>query len=318
MKQSKFSLADLLTVLGATGFGFFCFLSFNFLSMGKTMPSIGKAAIIALVLGGLAFCMKLFKKTNGNFKNCIIWEWVLLLMFAACAIVAVFPFSHYFKVLEQKKEIKKEVTTNITQVQGMFDEYEKYADSRESIYKSHLNSVVLAKPTRPGEYRDYGFIDGTPDSQQLENKTFSLHVQLFPTNYDDTGGVKKVATDWLEMTKHTLESNWAFTFGIVNVVNNVQVNTTGWKEQLIQFSAFRAKGESTSDFEYPLSFNDVTDKFTKLGSPTSISIAIAIGLYVLMLLIYAVSKRSTKNHYSLFSFLAGKKKTNKNDIDINY
>jgi len=318
MKTSKFSLADLLTVLGALVFFFFCFLSFNFLSLGETIQSILWAMILALTIGGISFGVKVLKITSRNFKTCIIWEWILLLLFAGSAFFSVIPFSHYFAVLEQKSEIQKKVADNIEEAKGMFTDYENYAKNRENIYKSHLTSVVTSKIVKPSEYRDYGFVDGTNDSIQVENKMFTLHAQLFPSNYEGKDGLKQVATNWLANAKKTLESTWAFTFGIVEVIKKLQTNVNEWKKDLKNYSLFRAKGESANDFDFPVNLNDVTGKFTKLSSPSTISIAYAIGLYLLMLLSYFVSKRSTKNHYSLFSFNTGKTNTNDTDIDIKY
>jgi len=44
MKQSKFSLADVLTLLTALAFGFICFLGKNFSTLGNTSESITWAA----------------------------------------------------------------------------------------------------------------------------------------------------------------------------------------------------------------------------------------------------------------------------------
>lgn len=318
MNPSKFSLADLLTLFGAAGFGFFCYLSLNFLSLGATLQSIVWAGVFALPLGGLAFGAKWLKSTSRNFKTCIIWEWILLLLFAIYACYAVFWFSHYFAVLDQKEEIQNKVTVNIEQAERMFPDFEKYANNRENIYKSRLNSIVAAKSVSPGDYRNYGFIDGISDAQQVENKMFILHAQLFPSNYEGENGIKQVAINWLAKSKHTLESKWAFTFGLVDVVKNVQISITDWKNKLIQFSTFRAQGEIANNYNYPLNFDDVTDKITERGIPTPSSIAYSLGLIILMLLSYFVSKRSTKNHYSLFSIITRKKTANKSDIDIKY
>jgi len=318
MNTSKFSLADLLTVLGALGFFFFCFLSFNFHSLGETGESIIWAFILALIIGGISFGVKLLKITSRNFKPCIIWEHILLVLFVGFAFFAVIWFSHYFAVLEQKPEIQNKIAANIEEAKSMFTDYENYAKNRENIYKSHLTSVVASKIVRPSEYRDYGFVDGTNDSVQVENKMFILHAQLFPSNYEGKDGLKQVATNWLANAKETLESTWAFTFGIVEVIKKLQKNINDWKSDLKKYSLFRAQGETTNDFDYRLSLNDVTAKFTKLGSPTTLSIVYAIGLYVLMLLSYYFSKRKSKNHYSLFSFNTGIRNTNNTDVDIKY
>jgi cytochrome bd-type quinol oxidase subunit 2 len=119
MNQSKFSLADLLTVLGTLGFGFLCFLSLNFLTLGNTQLSVTAATVIGFVLGGLAFGTKLLKRTTRKFKTCIIWERVLLFLFVITAFMAVFPFSHYFAVSAQKVKIQQKISSNITIADGM-------------------------------------------------------------------------------------------------------------------------------------------------------------------------------------------------------
>ena len=198
MNQSKFSLADLLTILGAIIFGFFCFLSFNFISLGETVLSVVWASVLAIILGGLALIAKLLKRTSRNFKSCIIWEWVVLFLFVCMAFIATLPFSHNFTVYENKSDIQQKVVKNITQAEGLFTDYEKYASNRLKIYKSRLNSVSSAKNVNPKEYREYGFVDGTDDETQIKNKIFSLKAQLYPSNYQDIKGCNSKCRSELE------------------------------------------------------------------------------------------------------------------------
>lgn len=286
MNQSKFSLADLLTVLASIGFGFFCFLSFNFLTMGETNKSILLAVVFALVLGGLAFGAKLLKRTERNFKTCIIWEWVLLFLFVVAAIFAIKPFSHYFVVSSQKEEIQKEVIANIEQAEGMYNDYKKYADNRLKIYESKLNSVVMAKKTNPTEYQEYGFVEGTDDKTQIENKMFTLRAKLYPSNYEELATAN---VEWMNKAKSTVGS-WK-PIGLVDVIKVTKNNLTQWKNDLMEYSEFRANGEIAENFEYPLSLNDVTGKMAQLSSPDVKSVLYAIGLCFLMIISYLVTKR---------------------------
>lgn len=319
MHKSKFSLADLLTVLGTVIFGFFCFLSLNYLSFGETVRSIIGAFIIAIIVGGLAFIVKLLKTTNGNFKTRIIWEWVFLVLFVLVAFAAVIPFSHYFTVLDQKEEIQNKVSANITQAESMFTKYEDYSSNRLNIYQRFLKSVAAGKRVNQTLYRRLGFGKNVSDAEHIDNKMFILRSKLIPSNYEGKDGTKEVATNWLANAKNTLESKWAFTFGIVTVIKSSQTNITNWKDELIKNASYREQSETANDFEFPLTFTDVTDKFTKLNlSPTANSTVYAIILYVVMLMPYIVSKRSTKNHYSLFRFSTGYKSKKESPVDIEY
>lgn len=289
MSQSKFSLADLLTVLGTLGFGFFCFLSVNFLTLGDTTLSIIWAVIISLILGGLAFGVKLVKRTSRNFKTFIIWEWVLIFLFVVVAFFAIFPFSHYFVVSAQKSDIQKKVVSNITQADGLFTAYESYADNRLNIYKSRLNSIVAAKRVNPEEYKNFGFVEGTDDNTQVENKMFSLKAQLYPSNYSD---MKQIDSDWLSDAKDKVTS-WSPT-GIVKVVNTLKIEISSWNEQLKSYSSYRAKGETATDFDFPLSFDDVSGIFNQRTNPNPLALIIGIALYVLMFLSYFITKRHSR------------------------
>ena len=296
MNQLKFSLANVLVVLATALFGFFCFLSLNFFSLGETVPSIIIATIIAILLSGLAFAAKCMKRTRRNFRICVILEGVFLLLFGIVAYIIVDrPFSHYFAVLSLKEEIRTRVTANITQAESMFAGYEKYANSRENLYKSRLQSVARSKNVNPAEYRDFDFQNDISDSEQIENKLFTLHVQLFPSNYKE---MKQVYSAWLAEARHTIDDWWAWTFGVVRTVNSAEKNINEWRDELIRFSAYREKGEEkyhmANNFTYSLSFDDVKDKFENRSNSPWWSILIALLLYLLLLLPYIASKRDTK------------------------
>jgi hypothetical protein len=308
MNQSKFSLADLLIVLGTLGFGFFCFLSFNFLMLGDTLPSLFLAALIAIILGGLALGAKILKRTSQNFKTCIILEWVLLFLFILIAIVAIFPFSHYFTVSEQKTEIKNKLISNITQAQGIFSAYEIYADNRLSIYENRLKGIVTARNVNPTEFKNFGFIDGVNINRQVENKLRSLKFQLYPSNYK---AIKQIDSAWISDSK-TKITNWS-PIGIVKVMNSLKTEIPSWIIQLKTFSAFKAYGENVpDDFNYNITFNNVTNKFTTRSNPNALSICIAIAFYVLMLLSYFITKRHSK--YPGLKLIFGKGNLDDNEL----
>ncbi len=197
----------------------------------------------------------------------------------------------------------------------MFAEYENYAANRKNLYKHKLQSVVDAKSINPTEYTEYGFDgkSGVSDSSQIDTKMFTVHADLFPTNYSDTvarNGIKEIATEWLQDAKSTTIS-WK-PIGIVSVVNDIEQKSTDWLNTLVTLSLVREQGEQATDFEYTLSFEDVKTHFTKLNTPTPLSIGLAVLAYVLMLLSWFVTKRSTR--YPGLKFLFGLGKSTDNEL----
>jgi hypothetical protein len=298
MNQSKFSLADVITILTALWFSFICFLGINFYSLGNTKQSIILSAIIFISLCSTTLGAKLLKRTSRNFKICFIWEVILLILFTGFMLFFSYsPFPHYFVVSDKKADIQKKLTAGIIQAENMFTEYERYAKIRENLYKSKLRSVANAKAINPSKYAEYGFKNnGIADSKQIDNKTFTLHADLFPTNYSDTisdKGIKEVATGWLIDAKSKVNT-WK-PISILNVVNNVENESKNWLNTLVELSSVREKGEQAENFVYPLSFDSVKKNFETLGKPSPISIGLSVLAYVLMLLSWFVAKRSTKS-----------------------
>lgn len=291
MSQSKFSLADLLTLLGSLGFGFFCFLSINFLTLGDTFTSLIQASVITLTVGGLAFGLRLLKRSGGSFRTCIILEFVLCVLFLLSAYAATFPFSHYFSVYVQKGDIQQKILLNVEQAEGLYADYDGYVDTREFLYKEDLKAIVGAEDPNPGPYIECGFVSGINGSNQINHKVFILSTKLKPSNYSS---INEANLNWLNESKGYV-TNWS-PLGIVEVVNTLGMEISSWKAQLISFSIFRAQceAEGTPDFEPRLTLDTVSNGFSVLKSPKPLSLVLAIGFYVIMLLSYFVSKRDSK------------------------
>lgn len=313
MNRIKFRLADLFLALGVLGFGFFCFLSMNFITLGDTVKSVIAATLISVVLGGIAFGLKLLKSTKGRFKIFIVWEWVLLLFFIAAAFFATFPFSHYFTVWEQKSEIQKEAVLNILKAERLFNEYEIYAEDRISMYKRRLESVVKNEGGEPIPYDTLGFNDPADDESQIITMVRALKNQLYPSNYNE---MKKLDSLWLSEAKSKI-LNWSPT-GVVKVVNTFESEINSWIRQLVYYSEARVQGESpsTNNFSFEIEYDNVTTKINKQHAPSPLAIIIAILFYVLMLLSYVVTNRSTKSKYTLFSIVTKKKSSKDDEIDV--
>jgi hypothetical protein len=314
MNQSKFSLADVLSILTALAFGFLCFLGTNFYTLGDASKSIKVALIITILLFSTAFIAKLLKRTSVNFKTRFILEMILLVVFTLLFVLFTFiPFSHYFTVSAKKDIIVSKIQISITQAENMFPAYELYAENRKELYNSKLKSVVYAKDTNPTEYDNYGFKTEIPDETQLNKKMGDLHADLFPTNYSDTAsqkGIKEVATNWLLDAKNTTKS-WK-PIGIINVVVDIESKSNEWVSTLVEISKNQEKGEQAIDFSYPLTFDAIKQYFTIVEMPSLTSLLIALLMWVLMMLSWFVTKRHTR--FPGFKLLLGSRRNTNNEI----
>jgi hypothetical protein len=333
--NTKFTWAIVIPILLAVIFGIVSFLGANFLNisndkvwgMSHTFGCVVMAAVIAVLLGGTATFAILFKRTSGNFKTCFAGEVIFLLLFVVFAVfftTKTSPFPHFFTVTMHKADIQSKLQTSITQAENMFAAYESYADNRKKFYKNKLKGVVAAKGTNDKEYLDYGFENnGNSDDKQIERKMFTVHADLFPTNYSDStanNGIKEVATEWLQNAKSVTKSP-VWIVGIAGVVNDIEKKSNEWLNSLVTLSQVREQGEQATDFEYPLGFENVKSIFTKLGNPTMLAIVLVVIAYLLILLSYIFTERSTKSTYgfrALFRALFSKKTKNRGKFSIKY
>ncbi|MBK8300417.1 MAG: hypothetical protein IPK90_08205 [Chitinophagaceae bacterium] len=264
MKQSKFSLADVLTVLTALAFGFVCFLGKNFSTMGNTSLSITWAVIITVLLAGTAFIAKLLKRTSRNFKTNFILEIAVLLLFTGLMVFfAYLQFPHYFNVSAKKTDIQGKLQISITQAENMFADYEAYVKSRENTFKGSLGAA--ANLGNPGDLLKYDFKDKAlvPYDKQIAHKISNLQTDLLPSHYSNTvnrNGIKEVATTWLAKARKTTTS-WK-PIGIVNVVNDVEKNSKDWLNQLIGFLKDVKRRTPYRFFRFSLSTNFSRHKST--------------------------------------------------------
>jgi hypothetical protein len=295
MKPSKFSLADVLTVLTAVSYGYICFLGQNFLTMGNTFKSIIVALIITVALTCTAFAAKLLKRTSHQNKTSFILEGGAILLFSILMVFfSYYSFPHYFNVTERKEEIQSELQKSITQAEDMFNEYEAYVQRRVGRYQENLQNTITFG--NPEELRKYRFIDPNqmPFNRQVAHKIKNLKDELFPSHYSDTvnkKGIKEAATLWLERA-HNFTEKWR-PIGIVNIVNDVEVNSNNWLTQLITFSQVREDGVNDV-FPYSLKVWEVKTYFTESGGPTRLSFALSAAAYLLMLFSWIIAKRHSR------------------------
>ena len=325
MNTSKITLADVLTLLTGVSYGAFCFLSLNFFSLGNTNQSILIATFFTVLLIGTALCAKLLKVSRRNFKTSFIWENIFIFLFTFLIIgLSYFVFAHYFVVSKNKTEIQKELKKSISQAEDMFLEYEEYVENRKKIYQEKLESVVWSKHVDPISYKEYGFVETITDARQIDNKMFRLNARLFPSNYSDTlasNGIKEVAKLWLNDANRSI-TNWK-AIGVVDVLKDVERNSKEWLDYLVGFSEIRELNEEDiENFTYSLSFDDTKKYFQNTGKPTILSIGITALTYILMLLSWFISKRSSKSQFGLRRMFLGvisKEQTETGgDFDIPY
>ena len=299
MKQSKISLADVLTMVTAMAFGFVCFLGMNFLTLGNIYKSIKWGVFISITLAGTAYGAKLLKVTNHNFKTYFVMEVISLILFTSLTVYYSFSyFPHYYCVSDRKAEIQNDIKANIEQAIRMFPKYESYVETRIRNFRGYLETVSRDSIVRPALYKSI-FKSGISDSIQINYKVSNLNKDLMYSEYSDTvtnNGIKEKALAWLQNAE-SMTPDWK-PVSIIDVVNKIEQYTIKWNGELYILSQKVHPDEPNNSnlYNYPLApLKSVKDKFTTRQAPTLLSIGLSIIAYGLMLLSYLVATRSSKS-----------------------
>jgi len=296
MNNVKFSLADALGLAIAFVFGFVCFLSFNFSSLGDIHKSIGYAIALGLIIWILSYLLKRLKAASGSFRTAKIFEIIVLLLFLIVAFFSIKPFSHFFTVTSHKSEIISKTNENIDQLEKMFPAYEAYARERIDMYKRHLNTAINGKAANHSQYLGMGFNPDSGEEDKAQQKRFVeiLESDLLPSAYTAT---KESAINWLAETRIKVDSwNPRNLISIVNNINTLSEQGDAWKIQLQGYSNTNREGEESAAFNYSTSFNEVTSYFQKQESPSVLAIILAIIAYLGMLFSWLITPKHSRNN----------------------
>jgi amino acid transporter len=298
MTQSKFSLADLISLLTGIGFGFICFLGFNFYSFGDTRLSIFVASVITLLMIGTSMIAIRLKRTNRNFKIRRIWEILFLFLFTAFTVCfTYFPFSHYFSVTNNEVEIQSKLSKNLGQVDKLYEDYQKYYEIQKVNQEGGLDSAILnfELDHDTSQFLEFGLIQKTQDddlSYDAQKRSFieKFKRDLFPRDFNEK---RKKDSIYVENSRNIIY-NWKYKpIGIFEIIKNLENVIASTKEQLINLSK---NGDHKIDSFAPVtSVGELKTLFETIDKPTITSLVLGFVVWVLMLLSYFTSKRSNKN-----------------------
>lgn len=305
MKSTKITLALVISILAALGYGFISFLGANFLHVGVVkvlgLPHLYGCIVLALLNAFLLFFIIFFArwlKKNKSTSSSFRMEMFLVLTFLVVAgyfsLVDSY-YTHYFTVTSNKTEITQKIQLGLVQAEKMFVEYEIYAEERVQGYKLQLQTA--AESRNPEQYVKFGLEYGGEITveQQIEIKLKNLRRELFPTNYTnpvEKNGMKEVATKWVQDAKKIME-DWK-PIGIAEVVNDIETQTIAWQQKLVSLSQAESLGEEPQAFIYSVGLSDAKKLLTRKGAPTAFSAATSLILFFLIMLYWIATPANSR------------------------
>lgn len=292
MNNSKLTLAKVISILSGLVLMFFVFLGEIFYTEGDLLKSRIPSILYATLLVTLVFLLARVKAERKRFRSRAVIEFFLFVLFIITAIEAFDPLSHFFSVNEKKATIEKNITEDVNKVSKMFDRYESLANRDVFAYGQELDGIIRRRNTMREEYLSKGFTQFMTQNQISDHKERILEAykdDLMPAMYLPN---KKSALAWLDVTKESIAWNPLTMFNNIKLLEQNAKEWCATLEGYKKVSMARFKG---MQFECELSFTSKKGVFTKKSTASFISYAVALLLFVLILLPYLFASRDPRH-----------------------
>jgi hypothetical protein len=235
-------------------------------------------------------------------------------MFVVAAYLFLPAFSHFFTVLENRKEIIIKTHENFDHIENMFSDYKTYSNDRIDTFKRNLDAAIAGKSANLSNYHEWGLDEtsGVTDEKQKETLVDMLRTNLLESGFSATD---TIARQWLSESKNKVTS-WNRPFEFINVINTVEQQGNKWKNELIRYSEFKCKNEKTEPFNYNISFGNITALFIQTGSPTPIAIVAIVIICFAMIFSWMIADKHPRNNIPFLKLLFWNKMGNEPDNEL--
>lgn len=285
MEKSKLNFAAVFSIMALLAYAFFAFMGLVYKKDGDiAIPLLLILAGIVLILA-CVYAMCKSKESRWKIRNVgqVFFGVVILLLF----IMAAYPFTNFFKVVERQDEIKEKIEALFTSAKNVDKAYKEYANARIQKYEDQLRLVSSGKRIRPSEYHQLlENAAGENDERKIENLSKSLQRQLLPASMDS---ICKQRTQWLETTNKMSVWNMLLPSNIKKIAKEVG----NYVEDYTELSATIRMGENVEPFTYQDINNDLGNLkqiYTKFSKPSFIAIFVSIIGFLIILLPYFITK----------------------------
>lgn len=279
----KFSWGHIIAFVALIFISYVSFMGITYLTDGDLIYAGVGVFIINLIIVMFFFIPQILKGSDEKFSRKIVFERILIFSAPIFFIMATIPYTHFWTVFENRKEIETTFSESIKTTKGMFDSYEVYANNRIKEYDKKLA------------------LDKT-NAVHRSNEVEALRLQIIADNYN---ALKESAIKWIDNASGATVWN-VFMIGNIKKIEGAIEN---WNSSLNNFSSKIMSDEpsgvepfSSSDPSVTIAMgnlNNLRSVYTTMCAPSMLAIGIGVLLYILLLFPYIIQSRNTKSTFRL-------------------
>lgn len=152
MKEStasgNLSKGDIISFISLLILGALVFFGMNFMTLGDKAPSIVVAVVIVIVMSTCIFLAAYAKAQDRNQNTWKKIEYAMVIVYILLLAPCYFFVGKFFDVQFDKESVLKEVNNDTNDLNKMFSDYNRKAESRASAYQIELESLLKSEEGR--------------------------------------------------------------------------------------------------------------------------------------------------------------------------
>jgi hypothetical protein len=295
--NNNIGVKDIIQLIGLIALGAACFMGATY-QRGLVFGIIIALGII-LAAYGIVFLLVKLKQAKQDQAQMKVIEY-LLLIFGYGTIICISGFFalHYTTIETIKKEqIRQESTASINEIVTIREEYGKYVDSTEKIYKTKIENGF----TQMNRDKNSSILDKIKRIEKNESIDYNINKKISEVRNQlgDENVIRKADQD----LKNGLESiNSMDILSISDVLNNLQTKKENYLNSLIENSRlFVEKNENDNvaeEFKYVMQYTEnLSDRLhfnwnsDFKNAAWEITIPVLLIIHLMILWVYFFSSR---------------------------
>lgn len=301
-ERLKFSWGHIIAFIALIAVSYTSFVGFTYLTNGSFVSGAIGMALTDIVFIFIFIGAQQLKSSGVKMKKKIVWERILIFGSPLIFVVGMVSMSHFWTVRSQNDEVVETFNTALNSGKSIFDDYEKYANTRIDNYQNNLTRIIAGRESNPDLYRRAGFTPGI-ENVQKDNMVEVLKLQLLSSNYDS---LKNLALTWIEDANQGASTYNVFLLGNTREISEALTN---WENQLKGLTTKKLSNEQlngpVADFDTNAGsaagrqIESIGHKFTSQKIPTAGAVIFGVAIYLMMIFPYFIQDRHSKSVYHL-------------------
>ncbi len=206
--KDKIGFADVISLIAIVLLATIIFFGANFMTLGDKMPAI-VGAIIGLIL--MCLCVFLAAHAKAQIQEGNVWKIVQIVCIALYVILLIPTYivgAKFFNIQFDRQGVMNEYRTDVNNINGLFQEYDRICSSRANAYRIRMQSMMTTPEGRAALAKELKIDQASLNQSRVEQAASIFLRTLKGNDYEMLVNEK----DYLLANSESAFKNWNILF----------------------------------------------------------------------------------------------------------